>query len=693
MAVTTLSSVTVFPALSSSDANRVNKRTICEPNTTSSEYDSVFSHLRGKDVPTATKVPLTDWRFRLQASREIIELHLEKRVSQLFAQAVMCFRTGYEFSIGKTIMQGLQENHIPTTNGLVKFAAAHHATIPCLYAKVPNSQQEIVFQYGSGFFNESNATLGVGLAINQADSAIDLKLRNKLIELLNRCSKGELNPQQVTKRFIKVLKKEIRATRDSKDNQEIKGVLKVYANKARDLSYYIKDPESFDRWLGVDMSDPAELPSLKTIECLQEGENVSQKDILKVIRTKVDSLPVEILRDRHLYANENRAPNHFHDLYLHRVISQFTQSERPLIERAIECRFAALTDKVAGFQRIGKTQQLLNQQAGAIDRLVRELRPLVQKASGQHVSPDQLIGLGEGKKVCLRPRIYTLRHRIIQADQHAQSVIGIKLDDLFNEIKGKRAPAHLKPFFHAALLNEMRSLHDRQALCKFLCISPTDVMQQVREIKVSSAAHKVLSNSASLISRLSVEIDAVAREKFITAEMERRLFNKLVNLHNQLNSEKPAKGLGLLLSKRLFELTNVQSHNLLEKLVKNTKQNLDDQLARLTKITSAEARINANKRKITDAAAVFFQETTKLRENTAEFRRNLMFELRKSHGMSHKHFVGLYKEMFPGYAMSDGTRVNLENGNKAITPVITEHLSKIFGVSSSLFYPSHFAEG
>src|SRR5690606_8075069 len=113
----------------------------------------------------------------------------------------------------------------------------------------------------------------------------------------------------------------------------------------------------------------------------------------------------------------------FQDLYMTEVFRRLTPTETPVVEAATRVSKAALETKAAGFKHIGKTQDLLRQHADKINQLVTELRPLIAKTQGREVPNDQLSGLSEAKKVCLRPSIYQLRYRMIQADQNAQSAI------------------------------------------------------------------------------------------------------------------------------------------------------------------------------------------------------------------------------------------------------------------------------
>ncbi|MGE4575338.1 MAG: XRE family transcriptional regulator, partial [Parachlamydia sp.] len=217
-------------------------------NTTSSLRNFTFSDF---NTPHQ-KRQLADRQFRVERSIFILEQHIEKKVMSIFFQAIVCFLTKNVFREGHTIHQGYTAKSL---HG-VKFQAAHSATLPCLFAK--QGDTEIVYLYRSGYYDESNATLDVIKAINDADRSIEEKtkdslLRQKAIALLNLTSVGKITPEEVVTHFVnhlieeidKALTREIQSAKGEIDVAkrerilEIIDVLHFYRKKAASLIPFV----------------------------------------------------------------------------------------------------------------------------------------------------------------------------------------------------------------------------------------------------------------------------------------------------------------------------------------------------------------------------------------------------------------------------------------------------------------------
>ncbi len=713
MAVIALNKLPVYPTLAADDADKVTTRVSFGGNVTSSIIDPCLSKFRKENLPHEEAIKLNDWNHRLKKSYTAIELHLEKRLSQLVVQAVTCYGTGLNFCEGHTVHQGFNAEGIYNPIGEdITLQAAHHATLPCIYASTPNSDRKFVYLYRSGIYDESQATIDLVKELNDADRAIDEKyrpkgadksayqsmlpsqLRNKTVDLLNRASKKELTPHQVAKKFAKALRKEIVKGYERETNHKVKDVLDIYRNKAEELQAYTEDANNFDLWLDLQLDDPELGKATKLVEKLEDEQAVSPKKIRALIKRKIDALPVVIRHEYHQKNNESRAPVHFLDMYHFHVLKRLKGLDREVAEKATSIDYATLKANVAEFGRVGKTKAILAENSAKIDELVREIKPFIAKASGRQVPPSQLVGLTEEKKRCLRTNIYRLRYEMIKADQQVQSVIKSKIESVLNSVK-KESSKHLDVFFYRALLDHASTEAERVMFCKLLNISDLDLAQKSREIRINSRAHGVIETNATLISKLSKRITFTATGDARGTDDKSSLERRLKRLEGQLNSRNHSEATSVLFRKRLFDqVTDKKAVRLLEELLRHDQSTLDVRIERMqrNKTTAAERLVARKAQKIADISELALEEAARLKRKSATFRRKLMVELRLSDGMSQDHFKQIYKQRFPRSPMSDGTMSNLENGYKAITPAIVRQISDIFGVNEALFYPGHFAE-
>ncbi len=678
-----LAQVSVWPRLFSRDADKVKGRVELGGNTTSSLEDEPFAEFRAPGLTPglsgAQTAPLDHWSFRLEKSRSFIEQHLEKRVSQVFMQAVVCYRTGYTFREGHTLHQGLGAHNLHYNYQSISFQAAHSATVPCLYATAGNT--EFVYLYRSGIYDESNATVDMVKAVNDADRAIDEKytdslLRKKLVTLLNKASHGIMTPEQVSKAFALQLLAEIDKSIKREKNAQVKDVLQIYRDRAELLWSYVDQPEHIDRWLNLNMEDP--------IFTTVKYETATRSQIVALIKKQIDDMPVVIRNEQHQKGNEARAPNHFSDLYHHTVLTHFAGKERKIVEEALGIRFTSLRAKVKTFQRIGNTTAVLHQNASKIEKLVQNILPLIAHLQGQPVDL-KTVQISEEKKVCLRPQIYRLRYEMIRADQELQSVLKSKIESVLQRIKNAVGhPPHLNDFFFHTLLGQMPDYS--LVFCKLLNISSFELGQKIREIKVSQTAHATLQQYSSCIMNIGNLLKLGREQKDL-------LTYQVVGLFNQMKSTKNNDYLLTLYYKRLFELAQTPAEKkLLTEILGSSEEDIDLSIQHSTRETAAEKYIQAHLPAIQEIVALAKTKIPELETKTDLFKGNLMKELRQSHGMSGPHFATVYKKKFPQFPMSAPTLCHLEKGRKPLDHTLLGRVSEIFGVHQNLFNPSTFAE-
>ncbi len=660
------------------------RRTLFVKTSTTQPLRDVTSSIQGAKINKPEG--LAEWKTHLEETRFTIEQHLEKRVSLLFLQAVLCYRTSYTFEEGKTLHQGFSASN--------PCQAAHSATLPNLYALSSKTNQKFVYLYRSGAYDENNATIDLIKAVNDADRAIDEKyqcslLRKKTIALLNQGARGELTPEEISKRFIRILLGQLDESIEKEKNKEVKDVLLLYRDKAELLWSYVDNPECTDRWLNVDMDDPLLSEVSQTIEQIKQEEVVPRDPILALIKKKIDVLPVVIRQKRHQKHNESRTPNYFYELYHLAVLQHFKGRRLAVIEEAMDLKKDKLSKRAKNFQRTGTTNALLQKKSKKIQALVKEIIPLTTYLLGGKIDPDQVEGLSSKKKVCLRPDVYRLRYKMIRADQKAQSHIKTKIEKVLTDVKKERA-MRLELFFYQALFDRAIDDSMRTMLAKLLNISPFRLKQAITELKVNQRAYTTLETHASQISKISERVTKIAAKP--TGEKKEALKKKIKHISDQLISERNSASIQLLLYNRLFEgAATKKEKTLLEELLSKTEKQIKNEVLRKTKVMGAETAVKKYTAKIQEVIDLVITETNCLERKTIRFRHRLMHELRMSHGMSQKLFKATYKKDYPAYPMSDGTMHNLENGIKKITPSIIAQLSEIFSVRTQLFYPSHFA--
>lgn len=706
-----LDDVHMTPPMTAAEASAKTERTIFGDNTTSSIHDVAFKKYCGKTLTVRDKQVLRDKPRRVEKSRDVIQLHFEKRFSHLFALAALCYRTDYTFSEGHTIHQGLEAHRIliEPKRGAIKeeavtFAGAHHATVPCLYAKRPNSDLEFVFVYRSGIYDEGQATANVIVEINQADSAIDGKktedkLRTKTVALLNRASRGELTPVEVAQKFGRRLIKEIdRALATPTLSPTVRQVLGIYRDHAVYLAPLPTRPEVVDRWLNLQLDACMQLQSDQLIARLQEDADVPREEIIRLIKRKIDDLPVQIRQESMRRENEHNTPSHFHDLYLHQVLRRLPSGpERELLEEVVGVSFATLVQRMETFQRCEKTRRVLTNNSSAINRLVREIRPLVQRLLGEQIEIKEEQGISPTKKVALRPNLYRLRYRMIQADQAAQSKVKSSIERALNRIRTTSSAPFISDFFYHSLLQRCANAAERTLFSKLLNKSSYSLAQKVRELKVSSAIHRHIDSKTSHINETVKRIIQLSKQPRVTAAIRRQVADNLKSHFPTLHAN-PRKQIDwALVLRRLYDpLDPGPAKQLTNAIFNTTMRGLDAQITTAQqnrkKPLTADAHVSRHIHEIDTALQTSRVVIRKLKTATDQFRGKLLAELRKLHGYKQAKVIAIYQELYPDAKMCAGTMSQLETAKNKINTTRAEQLARIFDVSQSLFFPGHFAD-
>lgn len=693
----TVSKASITPYLLAEDAKKITRRENLNDrhiNATSSEIDPVFAVCRKKLIALDEKIAdspkkkdkrkfkmrkdaimqnLQDWDYVLKKSKPSIEVHLEKRIHLVFMQAVCCYKTKFTFREGHTLHQGFNAKHIDE----VEFNAAHHGTLPNLYCSddSDDDDDEKVFLLYSGIYDESNATMGLVKPVNDADRAIDEKrttslLRDKTIRLLNKAAQGEITPTEVAKRFIKSLIYEInKAIKNEK--KEVVSVLKIYLNIAEEIAESVKDPESFDLWMNLQLDNPALV-----------NKELTNRELIK---RKINDLAMVINSEGSIFYS-------FYPIYYRELLSLFkTEENRKVVEKAIGKTLQELNKEIEGFTKTKKATALVENHKDEIKALKKELLPIIAEKQHKEASEKFLDGVSENKKIRLRQPLQMLRFGMISADQEAQSRIKIILYDSLNKIKGGSRAHFFDDFFFNSILEATETEADRRAFAKLFNLS-NELIQQVREVRVNQSAYKAINEFTSSLCTLSNEI----REGEKTNK-KKKLRTKINDIITQIDkSTKVAtKTITTFCYRRLYDQMETKDEKrFLKELISCSRNSVDQDITLLPrKITTAEKKLDNNEKKIEKAVTEALKIVKDLRKKTNEFKGNLLFELRKAAGMNKAYFVAEYNKLYsPNPSMTQERLIDLENGECKITSKIAERVSQIFGVNPNLFFPSHFAE-
>lgn len=723
--MTTLNAMTVYPRFTADDAKRVKGRhdLAKEGNVSSSLVDAVFQDFRDGTVNGPEAEQLRNWNFRLERTLPLIEQHVDKRVSHFFAQAVVCHQTPYRFSEGHTVHQGYKGKTLiyPGTEN-IPIAGAHSPTVPCLIAEDPNTGIKSVYLYRSHVYDEGNATIDMIKPVNEADSALDHQaieslLRDKAIALHNNTATGPLTPVQTAKAFVAALIEEIDTAIERETNARVRfkrptrpdvlNVLQIYRENALAIAAYFERPESFDVMLNLDMKDPAHKKIAKTVTQLKSGQATDRAEVLALIKKKIGELPLIIRQQLHEQHNIAQTPNHFYALYQVWILSCFPEADVGIIEEAMGISRQDLFAQAAQFKNIGTTRALLSEHADKIQAIALEIIPLTSHLQGRNADLSALQGLSPEKQASLRPAIFELQYKMIQASQKAESIIVSKIENALHIIKQRSRADDMETFFYQEILNSALLPDTKKSLGKLLNISPLTIGQKIRELKYDKESRKIFDSeekkeviidekvkrvtNVELLNYLSSRIAIVAAEP--TAENKEWIKNLIISVHDLMNQGRKNPRFTPLFYKRLFEQAETAAtKELIRETINYSEETIDETIRIYSTTPTAETFLANNAALIREINIVALAQMKILKKETTEFQRKLFVELRKAQGMNEKEFQAIYKNKFPGYPMSNGTVYNLKKGIKKIDAVIINQVCDIFAQNKSLFYPSNFSD-
>ena len=624
----------------------------------------------------AVPIPDLDPRQAIEQSEPLIHLHLEKRISLQFLQFVLCYRTNYQFREGRTLHQGFNAGAV---NG-IKCQAAHSATLPCIYAK--SGDKEMVFLYRSGYYDESNSTIDMVKAVNDADRAIDEKcstslLREKTVALLNRVAGEELTPKDALFLYLIDLKEEIDVALKRETSKDVLSVLERYGEKARSVEDHLNDPNHVDRLLNLLMDDP-DTPNLSfVVEQIKTSTPVERTEILRLIQRKISDLALVVLCQWKIDYNEHRTPPHFRDLFYKRVLSQFRNKNLAVVEEATGRSLEELRRSAKSFRYLGSSPDVLDHSADKIDDVAREVLNLARSACGRRIPRSSVKNLSSEKKRALRPKVYSLRYGIIGKDQAAQSAIKKKIAQVFASVTGR----YKEDFFYHALFERAEEKGIALQLCRLLNLSKTEVARNVRELQVNQSLHRHLESNASRISEMSQLVSMNDHKESI--------LDIVSSITQGVSSRKNREKLNFFIFQRLMDNANSSKE---KRFIEKVFEDLDRDGTKAKNKGKVERSVYDKDFQIREIVDVAKDEIDRLNREIATFRSKMFVELRESNGMTQEQFRKVYIKEYPIYPMSAGTLSNLENGIKPFDAEIVEQACKIFGVDDSLFSPSTFSE-
>jgi hypothetical protein len=254
-------------------------------------------------INDAKAVNLCERLFKAAAA---INEHLEERITCFLFQLIDCHETDRHFTIGKTELQTkatpeLVINGKGRKKAKVSYNAAHHGTLPCIYAyprekwkawkeggrNAKEKPKGVVYLKNSKTYLDNNACTGLEAIINKADIAIDgnhtekhvelskkprptagqMKLREFSIGLLNQVALGEISVEMGFGSFLKKLKglvtkkfEEIEAGLAKVDRGQAnlraqKEIFTLWKDTAIDINtQYTQSPKLFiARMIGLDL--------------------------------------------------------------------------------------------------------------------------------------------------------------------------------------------------------------------------------------------------------------------------------------------------------------------------------------------------------------------------------------------------------------------------------------------------------
>lgn len=269
--------------------------------------------------------------------REMIQEHVERRVSFFFQQLLCCNRTNLHFESVTAQDQGesatpINMNVNTVVQKYVKRQAAHSGSNPCLIAYDNNQwsryeaglipkPQGFVYLKDTDYYRTMNATMEMPIWFNDADREIDEKTRYSLLRekgeaILNRAAQGFITPDEGMVEYIQSALFEVYAGRvrlwESRQHPEVQEVLSYYEKYLLEIRQMIQsDPLFLEKFLNIKLGSATQ-------------DERSKRVILQIRYAAVRNCQINqsglIQRIQHLKewvlwnvkaANRGRQPNNF----------------------------------------------------------------------------------------------------------------------------------------------------------------------------------------------------------------------------------------------------------------------------------------------------------------------------------------------------------------------------------------------
>ncbi|MFY7842972.1 MAG: helix-turn-helix domain-containing protein [Rhabdochlamydiaceae bacterium] len=201
----------------------------------------------------------------VKSYKPFIAEHVERRIQFFFMQLISCYKTGIEFESKKALHQGesahkykLDDNKKVKDLHSFKRHAAHSAVLPCLI----NKKTQEVFLAHTHVYTLQNSTIQMAAIINRFDMAVDPKLRDKALDIINQIAKANTKetPKESLKSFINESLKQVedllQEDKVQKDDA-MKYVARQYQKITKEVLEQIRDNENefFNNLLSLNMNE------------------------------------------------------------------------------------------------------------------------------------------------------------------------------------------------------------------------------------------------------------------------------------------------------------------------------------------------------------------------------------------------------------------------------------------------------
>jgi DNA-binding XRE family transcriptional regulator len=222
--------------------------------------------------------------------RGMIQQHVERRVALFFQQLIVTFGTDLHLTIGKVVAQAASGKALVVLKPdgrrvtICGYQGAHSSTLPCLHAQYGREwrrhqeggapePRKFIYMGGASGYSEANATNNLPTIVNDADSWLDWKgrghlLRPAAIDLLNRASAGEIQPQAALREFLGAMTRRIaQLRRQMSTPAEVKLVLREFGQVVTRLRGELDDDDSelFYHWLGIRVDQAEEAAAVRRL--------------------------------------------------------------------------------------------------------------------------------------------------------------------------------------------------------------------------------------------------------------------------------------------------------------------------------------------------------------------------------------------------------------------------------------------